>query len=235
MPANAICISRAIWTGAEAIAADVATQLGYRCMDEEILTIAAERRKLSPGDLADAEKRKGVLEQFLQDLKRGGIGEMINYIPGQRALPTASDDVRLAIRDAILETVDQGNVVIVAHAASYAVGPRPEVLRVLITGSAFIRAKRWVANSAGKGGPREAQEVIADSDAARANYIKRFYDVDREEADDYDLTFSTDKMSPALITQLIVQAAKGMDAGDPAVLPKQSGWDLPATPRGVNR
>ncbi len=229
MPAHAICISRAIWTGAEAIATDVARELGFRCVDEEILQVAAERRNLSTADLADAERRKSVLAQFLQDIRRGGVGEVINFIPGQRALPAASDDVRVIIRDAILETVDAGKVVIVAHAASYAVGPRKDVLRVLITGSPKARSMRWVAGSHGKG-PREAAETIRFSDDARANYVKRFYDVEREEPHDYDLVLSTDKMSPALVTRLIVNAALALDPDDEAVSPRQTGWDLPATP-----
>ena len=230
MSAHAICISRAIWTGAEAIASDVAKELGFRCVDEEILQVAAERRNLSAAALADAEQRKSVLAQFLQDIRRGGVGEMINFIPGQRALPAASDDVRVIIRDAILETVDAGKVVIVAHAASYAVGPRKEVLRVLITGSPLARSKRWVAGSNGKG-PREAAEIISFSDEARANYVKRFYDVEHEEPHDYDLVLSTDKMSPALVTSLIVNAARALDPEDEAVSPRQTGWDLPPTRR----
>jgi cytidylate kinase len=230
MPAHAICISRAIWTGAEAIASDVAKELGFRCVDEEILNVAAERRNLSPAQVADAEQRKSMLAQFLQDIKRGGVGEVINYIPGQRALPTSRDDVRVLIRDAIRDTVNSGNVVIVAHAASYAVGQRKDVLRVLITGSQFARASRWVAGSQGKS-PREAAEVIQASDDARANYVQRFYDVDHEQPDHYDLTLSTDKLSPELITHLIVQAARSMDPDHPDVSPPQTGWDLPPTPR----
>ena len=230
MPAHAICISRAIWTGAEAIASDVASELGFRCVDEEILNVAAERRNLSAAAVADAEQRKSALAQFLQDIRRGGIGEMINFIPGQRTLPTASDDVRKLIRDAILETVDKGNVVIVAHAASYAVGPRKDVLRVLITGSPFARATRWLAGSGGKS-PREAADTIKASDEARANYVKRFYDVDHESPDDYDLVLSTDKLTPATITSLIVHAALSLDPDHPAVSPPQTGWDLPPTPR----
>lgn len=230
MPAHAVCISRAIWTGAEEIAEDVARQLGFRCVDEEIISAAAERRNLTAAQVASAEQRKSMLAQFLQDIKRGGIGEMINYIPGQRALPASVDDVRVLIRDAIRETADQGNVVIVAHAASYAVGQRKDVLRVLITGSPFTRASRWVAGSGGKS-PREAADTIQQSDEARANYVKRFYDVDHEAPDHYDLTLSTDKMSPALITQLIVRAAQVMDPDDPMVSPPQTGWDLPPTPR----
>jgi cytidylate kinase len=234
MPAHAICISRAIWTGAEAIAADVANELGFRCVDEEILQVAAERRNLSPSAVADAEQRKSVLAQFLQDVKRGGIGEVINFIPGQRVMPAASDDVRVAIRDAILETVDSGKVVVVAHAASYAVGPRQDVLRVLITGSPFVRAQRWLATQSAGKAVSEAKETIENSDAARANYIKRFYDVDRESPADYDMVFSTDKLTTAEITQLIVHAAQSMDAAHPEVTPVQTGWDLPPTRRGVN-
>ncbi|MBC5763774.1 AAA family ATPase [Ramlibacter albus] len=230
MPAKAICISRAIWTRAETIAANVARELGYRCIDEEILTVAAEKRNLSAAEVADSEKRKGVLQQFVDDIRRGGVGEMINYIPGQRTLPTAADDVRVVIRDAILETVDAGNVVIVAHAASYAAGSRKDVLRVLITGSPMARATRWVAQSNGKG-IREAQETIAESDEARASYIRRFYGVEHEAPDDYDLVVSTDKLTPESITQLILQAARSLDADHPDVNPPQTGWDLPPTPR----
>lgn len=230
MPAHAICISRAIWTGAEAIASDVAKELGFKCVDEEILQVAAERRNLNPAAVADEEQRKSMLSQFLQDIRRGGVGEVINFIPGQRALPAASDDVRVMIRDAIMETVDAGNVVIVAHAASYAVGPRKDVLRVLITGTPSIRSKRWVAGSNGKG-PREAAEIISFSDDARANYVKRFYNVEHEEPHDYDLVLSTDKMSPALVTKLILEAARALDPADEFVSPRQTGWDLPPTQR----
>ena len=233
MPANAICISRAIWTGAETIAESVAQELGFRCVDEEILSLAAEKRNLSPAEVASAEAPRSLLAQLFQDIKRGGVGEVINYIPGQSALPMASNDLRVTIRDAILETVNQGGVVIVAHAASYAVGPRKNVLRVLITGSPLARQTRWLATSQGKS-PREAAELIQASDDARANYVRRFYDVDQEQPMDYDLVFSTDKLSAALITEMIVNAAREMDADDPSVSPPQSGWDLPPTRKSPN-
>jgi cytidylate kinase len=228
MPANAICISRAIWTGAEVIAENVAREMGFRCVDEEILALAAERRNLSKAEVASEERPKGAVAQFFQDLKLGGVSEVLNFIPGQSALPVAPTDVRVAIRDAILETVDKGNVVIVAHAASYAVGRRKNTLRVLITGSASNRSSRWLASSQGKS-PREAAETIQASDEARANYVRRFYDVDHESPGDYDLIFSTDKLGPSVITRLIVEAARTMDPDDPAVMPPQTGWDLPPT------
>ena len=227
MAVHAICISRAIWVGAEDIAANVAQELGFRYVDEEILKIAAERRNLSPAVVADAERRKSFLAQFVEDIRRGGVGELINYIPGQRTLPVESDDLRVMIRDAILETVKQGSVVIVAHAASYALRGRSDVLRVLITGSPFARANRWLATSGGKS-PREAADTIRASDEARAHYLKRFYDVEHESAEDYDITLSTDKLSGAHITDAIVRAARALES-QPAGMPPQTGWDLPPT------
>jgi cytidylate kinase len=224
MALRAICISRAIWVGAEEIAADVAKQLGFRCVDEEILKIAAEKRNLDPGMVADAERRKSFLTQFVEDVRRGGVGELINYIPGQRTLPTENDDIRVLIRDAILQTANEGNVVIVAHAASYVLGPRKDVLRVLITGSPLARARRWLATSGGKS-PREAAETIEASDAARAHYLKRFYDVDTEAPDHYDLTLSSDKLGADQITAMIAQAARALESSPAGA---ESGWgDLP--------
>ncbi len=206
MSAHAICISRAIWVGAESIATDVAKELGYRYVDEEIVNLAAQRRNLNPSDVANAERRKSFLVQLLEDVSRGGTAELINYLPNQRTVPSASDDMRVLIRDAIRETADQGKVVIVAHAASYALNRRDDVLKVLITGSPFVRANRWLVGSGGRS-PVDAAELIRDSDLARASYLKRFYNVDHELAEDYDLTVNTDKLSTTQVTDIIVRAA----------------------------
>ena len=211
MGVHAICISRAIWVGAESIAADVAKELGFRYVDEEIVNLAAQRRNLSPAVVADAERRKSFLAQLIADVSRGGVGELINYIPGQKALPTGTDDERVLIQEAIRETASEGDVVIVAHAASYALRGRENVLRVLITGSPFARATRWLKTSGGRS-PREAAEIIRESDEARASYLKRFYDVDAESPEDYDLTVSTDQLGGADIRDLILRAARGFGA-----------------------
>jgi cytidylate kinase len=68
---------------------------------------------------------------------------------------------------------------------------------------------RWSLTSGGKS-PREAQEAIRVSDKARANYLKRFYDVKAESPEHYDLTLSTDHLEPAEIKQLILSAARLM-------------------------
>jgi cytidylate kinase len=207
MGAKVICISRAMLTGAETISADVASGLGFRLVDEEIVARAAQKRNLSAAEVASAERRKSFLASMVQEIGEGGA-DVINFIANPKAAGP-SDDTRQLIRDAIMETAEEGEVVIVAHAASYALARRKGVLRVLITGSEFARVNQWLPSSGGKS-PREATEIVRDSDAARANYLKRFYDVKHESPQDYDLTLSIDSLAPGQITELILQAAKAV-------------------------
>src|SRR5919197_214234 len=86
------------------------------------------------------------------------------------------------------------NVVIVAHAASHAVGPGHEALRVLVTGSPTTRAGRV------------GERTVKDADAARRDYLKRFYGVDEELPTHYDLVVNTDVLSVERAADLIAQA-----------------------------
>jgi hypothetical protein len=207
MSADVICISRAMLTGADAIASDVAKGLGHRIVDEEILVRAAQRRNLTPAEVASAERRKSFLASTLAEISEHGA-DVINFIANPKAA-APTDDMRQLIRDAIMETADEGKVVIVAHAASYALARRKGVLRVLITGSEFARVNNWLPTSGGKS-PREAEEIIRDSDAARADYLRRFYDVKHESPQDYDISLSIDTLPATRIAELIVQAAKAV-------------------------
>jgi cytidylate kinase len=54
---------------------------------------------------------------------------------------------------------------------------------------------------------KRADGVIKESDAARRDYLKRFYDVDRESPTDYDLVLNTDVISSERAADLIARAA----------------------------
>jgi cytidylate kinase len=59
--------------------------------------------------------------------------------------------------------------------------------------------------------PREAQRFVEREDMARADYLKRFYDVGRELPTHYDLVVSTDKLSAEQATGIIVAAAQAVE------------------------
>jgi cytidylate kinase len=115
--------------------------------------------------------------------------------------------IRVLIREAIEQTAAQGNVVIVAHAASYALPQGPEVLRVFVTTSPATRVKR-MAEWEGFDQARAAR-AVKDSDAGRRDYLKRFYDVDDELPTHYDLVVNTDVLSVDQAVELVLLAAAG--------------------------
>ncbi len=209
MAANVICISRAMFTGADAIAADVAKRLGFRIVDEEIVARAAQKRNLTAAEIASVERRKSFLSQLAMSIADSGA-DFASYFANDKESKRPSDELLQLIREAIFETADEGNVVIVAHAASYALARRKHVLRVLVTGSEFGRVNKWLPTAGGRS-PREAAQQIRESDEARANYLKRFYDVAHEAPEHYDITLSVDALSAEQITELIVRAAALVD------------------------
>ena len=208
MTASVICISRALYTDAQGVASAIAKELGYRIVDEEIIAKAAAKRNLAPAEVASAERRKSFLSSLVDDVSESSA-DVFNYILNPKAAG-ASDDMRQWIREAILETAEENNVVIVAHAASYALARRKGVLRVLITGTEFGRVQKWLQTAGGKS-LREAAENIRESDAARADYLKRFYGVKTEMPEHYDITLSVDRLTEPAIATLIIQAANAIE------------------------
>jgi hypothetical protein len=210
MSARVICLSRAIWASADEVADLVAKELGFQCVDEEIISRAAERQKLEPAAVADAEMRKSFFARMIEEIGRSGglVGYGVAYMPDPDILPPRDERLRALIREAIVETADQGDVVIVAHAASYALGERDDVLRVLVTGSLAVRAER-LALAEGMS-LEDAEEAIEQSDEDRADYLERFYEVDQEVPEHYDICVSTDVLAPAQAAELIVSAARAI-------------------------
>jgi cytidylate kinase len=97
-------------------------------------------------------------------------------------------------------------VVLVAHAASYALSSRDDVLRVHIAASERTRVLR--AAAALGVDEKEASRAVKRSDAGRADYLKRFYGVSSELPTHYDMVVNTDRVTPADAARLIVDAAR---------------------------
>ena len=206
MSRSLVCISRAWGSGGEDVGRLVAQRLGFLFVDEEIIARAAELGDVDPETVADAERRKSLFARWLDYLAQGGAAlDATPLPPDWNEHPTEA--VREFIRDAIGEVVERGNAVIVAHAASHAIGADPKALRVLVTASPETRSQRL---SASEGlSDEEAARTIKSSDTERADYLKRFYGTKEELPTQYDLVVNTDTLSVEQATALIVLAAAG--------------------------
>src|SRR5687767_11421628 len=158
MPASVIAISRTMGAEAESVGNAVAERLGFRFVDEDIVAAAAAKHQLEPGLVADAERRRPIVQRLLEELGSAdwSYPGLISPSPD---LVVKTEDMRAIIREAIHETAAQGNVVIFAHAAAMALAGQEGVLRVLLTASPEVRARR-LANG-GMSEEAAAKEVKA--------------------------------------------------------------------------
>jgi cytidylate kinase len=199
MAYQVVCLSAVDGSGGEQVGPLVAERLGYRVVNEEIVAGAARQAEVDPQLLADVERRKSMINRVLERIgpAAAATASMGAYVtPPIDDLPTDS-----TLRDLIRSTIDQvaeaGQVVIVAHAASFALRARPDTLRVFLTASPETRAARLSQDA----------KQLGKLDGNRADYLKRFYDVGAEQPYHYDLVLNTDRLEPKAAAEIIARLA----------------------------
>jgi cytidylate kinase len=207
MACTVVCISHAAGAGGEEVGRLVADRLGFLYVNEEIVARAAAKGGVDAADVADEERRKSLAARALNAIAQGGgeawtLGAVGPLGSGDEL---DSDDIRSLIRETIEQTAARGKAVIVAHAASYAIGHGDGVLRVLVTASPETRITR-VAEAEGLD-QAGAARAVKESDAGRADYLKRFYDVREESPTHYDVVLNTDALTVEQAADLISEAA----------------------------
>jgi hypothetical protein len=191
-------------------ASSVAKRLGFALVDEEIILRAAADAGVEPSTVADVETRRSFMESVFDTAGSSGQDAMLgaggvesfyggSFSPADKT--SNSEGLRELIRTAIAETADRGSVVVVAHAASHALASRPDVLRVLITASVSTRRARVASEQ--DLSEKDAAQAVDASDAARADYLKRFYGIRAELPTQYDIVVNTDRLSPDEAASLI--------------------------------
>ncbi len=206
MSFQVVCISRTLAAGGEVIGRAVAQRLGFRYVDEEVVTNAAEKAHVDPRVVAATEHKQPLLKRLIAGIGVAqGLADPLGFPTGV-PLPTMyydpalnlpgliPDDHRALIRAAIHEIAAEGRAVIVAHAASMALSGDGDVLRILVTASPESRARR-LTEADERFTASTAAAAVKDSDRERRDYFRRFYDLKEELPTHYDLVVNTDVLS----------------------------------------
>lgn len=215
MSFRVVCISAVDGARGEDVAPAVAERLGFKLVDEEIIHKAAKEANLDPSHVAEVERRRSMAIRILDSLGSStslSTYAMAGYVPGHDA--PVDSDLRGLIRATIEEVAQRGDAVIVAHAASMALGERSDVLKVMLTASRG--ARQLVLVEQRDLDEKAAAKELDKGDANRADYLKRFYGITQESPADYDLVLNTDRLGTEGAVDLIVQVA-GAGAAQPAV------------------
>jgi cytidylate kinase len=205
-----VCLSASDGAAGEDIAPLVADRLGVQIVDEQVIARAAAEAGVAASVAAEVEQRRSLAARVLDSLTVAGLGAGMSGLTGLPAidlddLAASPDRLRGLIRGAIEEIAGEGDVLIVAHAASFALGARPGTLRVFVTASLETRRRRVA--SARSVDDADAERLVASGDRNRADYLKRFYRV-TEQPIHYDLVINTDTLTADEAADLIAQAAR---------------------------
>jgi hypothetical protein len=214
---NVVCISRHEGARAPEIALAAAEQLGFRLIDEDIVARAAVEAGVECKVIADLEQGRSALVRLIEEFGAAGMGA--GYLAPNHdtdgGRQPAGHELRGLLRSVIEEFAAEGRAVILAHAASLALAERDDVLRVLITACREERARRLVTTLGIE--EKQAARAIKQSDARRADYLKRFYCVGAELPTHYDLVINTERLTAEHAARLIVAAASPANVRGPAI------------------
>ena len=204
MAYSVISIARTLSAGGESIGRMVAGELGMRYVDNEIIDQAAALVGLTDKDIAqvEIETRKSLIERILESFAGAGGGADAPATPAMSGRPGYEQ----IIIDVLHRTASEGNVVIVAHGSAIALADRTDVLRVLVTASKDTRTARLIALGRGK---TTAEQLIEESDQSRAEFLRRFYQLEEETQTHYDLVVNTDRLSAQQAAAVVRAAVKG--------------------------
>ncbi len=205
MTCRVVTISRSTGAGGEEVARIVAKKLGFRYTDRQIVFRAAEEAGVSPESAAQAERTPGLIARIFEAMASTPIEPVWS---SYEALASHAEPAYEGLFESVIrETANAGNVVIIAHGASFPLAGMSGLMRVFVTASPQVRVERLVLEA--DLGASEAKKVIAESDRQRREYLRRFYNVRQELPTHYDLVVNTDVLTLPLAAQLVVSAVKG--------------------------
>ncbi|MGE5595300.1 MAG: AAA family ATPase [Hyphomicrobiales bacterium] len=208
MNTRVVTIARQVGAAGEEVAAGVASRLGFRVIDYQVIQKAAEEAGVSPETVSEAEHTPSLMTRLLEALARNPtmpVAAWADPLPLSTSPLFTSSDYRKFVEEVIRDVAEQGNSVIVGHGAHVALRGRFDTLSVLITGSPEFRSRRIMA---GMGvDEKTALKTVERTDNERIDYFHRFYDTGWLSPWVYDLCINTDHINPDQAAEIIAKCA----------------------------
>ena len=193
MSAKVVTFSVQLGSGGNEIARHVADKLGYRFLDHEVISRAAEIAGVSPETIAAAERWPTFVERMLERLALTTVvSEGVLPAPPTNAgaMMLTSADYRALIEQVVHSLAEEGDCVIVGHAGQAILKQTPHVFKVLVHGSKDRRTQRLAILEGID--VKDAMERIKAYDSQRTAFFKHAYNLDWLDSSTYDIAINTD-------------------------------------------
>lgn len=181
-----VTISHEMGAGGPEIGMALAQRLGYRYVDQELISEAARRYGLLEEKLSHLDETKpSLFERFDAETRR--------YIT--------------VIQTALYEFAEADNVVLMSRGGQWLLRGIPHVLRIRVMAAFDLRVKRVVKKMAAQMGeganPRSLADMVRRDDAEKSGRMRYLYEVDVRDPALYDLVINTEKLSSEAAVEVI--------------------------------
>lgn len=220
-----ITISREVGASGTYVALKLAEALGGTCYDQQVIHGIAEKMGKSKDQLEDFDQnsynRIGVFfQEALASIAQGGMvfhpfgigpldwdsAEMFTTYPRQIFQEKDYYDV---LNQVIKEIAERPNSVIIGRGASQILKGHPDTFHVRIVGDSADRVGHLMQEQSLD--QSKAEEIVSGKDTAAKNFIYDFFDVEINDAHQYNLMLNTSRITPDRCVELILAAIKQQD------------------------
>jgi len=229
-------MSGKIASGAREVGEMVAQQLGIGFVDQQLMVEAAQRTGVPVGTVVEHDERRGSLRERMAGLLRtflersaasgadpltGATGlEVVlsrTYadMAAEQEEPQLSDSLYMdTMKTLIRELAARGDVVILGRGSQMILADMPGAVHALFVAPWKLRAERLAERE--NVGMEQAIQRTQMSDRGRCAFYRKFWRVDVENPNLYDLSIDTSRLSYEIATDLIVAATRAKAAEPPA-------------------
>ena len=186
-----ITISHQMGAGGPEIGMALAQRLGYRHVDQEILSDAVHRYGLAEEKLSHLDESKPTLfERF--------DAETRHYIT--------------VLQTTLLEFAENDNVILQGRGGQWLLRGIPHVLRIRVISPLEQRVKHWIRRTAETTGEtpnqRHAADFVRRDDAEKAGRMRYLYEVDIADPNLYDIVINTEKLKCDAVVEMVERAVR---------------------------
>jgi cytidylate kinase len=168
-----VTIEREYGSGGGDIAQKVADRLGWKLWDQALTDEIARVMDCPSRTVEEHEERRDSLQyRLFKSFMRGSFEGSLN---APRMKMVDADCIRQVAQRVVLAAAREGNAVIVGRGSAYYLKDRPDALHVFVYAPFEERVRRLRAK--GKSEP-EAIELAETVDRDRAEYIRKYFDVE---------------------------------------------------------
>lgn len=204
-----ITISRQYGAGGSEVARQVAAALGWQVLDNELIEEVARRAGVPAEQVAEKEERAPSFVERLARTLAASTPELLpRPVPGGTLPKLQERDLVRLTESVVEEAAAKGRLVLVGRAAPVVLARERESLHVKLVAPKPFRIQAAAARLGVD--PRQASEIVEDSDSSRARYHRQYYGRDWNDPVNYHLVLNTGALGLDGATAVIVARARAL-------------------------